>query len=152
MGYCYGLTSSGRYALACDACGAVGGVRKRTCPHKVHYAEGGSLPYCYPSALCASCYKTRKATLHVGCPEGAAKRTAEEIAKREKFAAGDKEVRSAFGDWHKAVPSGMVAVVFSGLDRSNEEWRLIPSEEYEPGVKRFLSEYPSAVPVEFSPY
>ena len=35
MGYCYGRNAHGNMALACDNCGTVGGVRKRTCPHKV---------------------------------------------------------------------------------------------------------------------
>lgn len=155
MGYCYGRTHSGRSALACDSCGHVGGVRKRTCPARVEYAEGCSLPYCMPAALCAACYKLRKPTLHVGCHEQAALRTASERARRARLEAGDKEVRSAWGDWHKAVPSGYVGVAFAGLSKDPhllggavEVWALIPQLDYAPGEKRFLSDYANHQPWE----
>jgi len=141
MGYSYDL----RGRLACDSCGACGQTRKRTCPHKVHYASGGALPYCYPSALCPGCYAKHKATLHTGCKDGAAKRTAEEAAKHARLAAGELEVTSAYGSWHPTVPEGYTGVIFRGVDRA-EVYRLIAREQYDPGVRRYLSEYPDAHP------
>ena len=44
MGYSYGRSSSGRYALCCDHCGKVGAC-KRPCPHG----------YCLAVALCKEC-------------------------------------------------------------------------------------------------
>jgi len=141
MGYSYDM--SGR--LACDACGSTGKTRKRTCPHKVHYAGGGSLPYCYPSALCADCYATRKATLHAGCAERAAARTADEAAKHARLVAGELEVASAFGTWHATVPEGWVGVIFRGT-AANEAYRLIAADHYDPTSRRYMSEYPDARP------
>ena len=153
MGFSYGRTASGRSTLSCDSCGTVGGVRKRTCPHKVHYAGGGSLPYCYPAALCSACYATAKPTLHAGHAELAAARTAAESAKHARLVAGDKEVSTAFGSWHAKVPTGFVGVGFAGpatergmLNGSISEWRLVPAEVYDPSVRRYLSDYHGALP------
>lgn len=136
MGYSY----SDRGRLACDACGAAdGNTRKRTCPHRIQYAEGGSLPYCSAPALCAACYAKRKGTLHDGCKAGAAKRNQDEIARGARFAAGELEVRTAYGDWHAAVPDGFVGVTFKA--RGAEAHRLIPKAVYDPGRKSWLSDY-----------
>lgn len=78
MGYCYSM--DGR--LACDGCGAVGETRKRTCPHRVTYADGTSLPYCPAPALCPRCWEREgKSAVHAGCKERAAARTAQEAGK-----------------------------------------------------------------------
>ena len=135
MGYCY---SGGK--LVCDSCGATGSVRKRTCRYRVTYAEGGSLPYCSPSALCAVCYTTHKPTLHANCKAGAVRRTAEETERRQKLDAGELEVRTAWGDWHELVPAGYVGVRFIGMNGS-EVYRLILAGEYH--GRGYLSEYPN---------
>ena len=136
MGYSYDL----RGRLACDSCGSCGQTRKRTCPARVRYAGGGSLPYCQPAALCPACYQRHKATLHAGCREGAAKRTAEEAAKQARLAAGELEVAAAWGSWQPTVPEGYVGVCFRGLGGA-EVYRLIRKAEYDPSVRRYLSEY-----------
>ncbi len=137
MGYSY-CARTGR--LACDGCGHVGKVRKRTCPFKVTYPEGYSLPYCYPSALCVACYATHKATLHAGCAERAAARTAAENARGERLAAGASEIKAGYGSWHPSVPAGFVGVIFGTLGHAETYW-LIPETEYSPGTKRYLSDY-----------
>jgi hypothetical protein len=142
MGYCY--SHSGR--LCCDACGADGGVRKRTCPFKVILADGRTgLPYCYPSALCAKCYAIHKHTLHASCREGAAARTAAEAERARQVAAGAYEVKAAWGSWHALVPEGSTGVVFVNPTRG-EEYRLVPADRYAPGERRYLSDYPEASP------
>lgn len=146
MGYGYGRTASGRWALACDSCGKTGGVRKRTCPHKVltdslRSSRRHSIPYCYPSALCAGCYATHKATLHEGCAEGAARSTAQADAIEAGLDAGDLFVVSACGDWQKGVPLGMTAALFAG--RSGKREYLMPADLYDPSGKARLSQYPS---------
>jgi len=145
MGYSYDM----RGRLACDACGAAEGkTRKRTCPHRVHYATGGSLPYCYPSALCPTCYAKHKPTLHKDCAEGAARQTAKEQEKAIRFAAGEYERRTAWGSWHALVPDGMVGVCFVNLARA-EEYRLLPADTYADG--QWLSDYNNAQPWEVHP-
>ena len=145
MGYSYGQTASGRWALSCDGCGKVGGVRKRTCPHKVVYAEGYSLPYCPPPALCNACYTKHKATLHKDCAAGAATCNARETARAAALTSGALEVRTAWGDWHETVPKGFVGVRFVGTGGTTT-FRLVPAGEYEPGVRRYLHDYPNAQP------
>lgn len=141
MGYCY--THSG--ALVCDGCGAAGGVRKRTCPHRVTYPlDGYSLPYCYPSALCPACYKAHKATLHATCAEGAATSNAEHAATAARVRAGDALVKAAWGDWHAAVPAGLVGVCFR-TQGATPEYRLVPATSYQ-GGGGFLSDYADAQP------
>lgn len=146
MGYCH--DSHGR--LVCDACGSSTGVRKRTCPHRVYYAEGGSLPYCQPAALCAACYATHKATLHVACAEGAAKSNARERERKEKLANGEFEVKAAFGSWHETVPPGCVGVMFAN-PTLGERHMLVPEADYDlfrVVRPRYLSDYPRATPWE----
>lgn len=141
MGYSY-CARTGR--LACDSCGAAeGNTRKRTCPYRVQYAEGGSLPYCYPSALCKACYAKHKATLHADCEAGAAKRTAEEATKRARLAAGELEVRSAWGSWHPNVPVGFTGVYFENRLTNARAYFLVPADAYAAG---WLADYPGAIP------
>ena len=71
----YSFDSHGR--LCCDNCGNAGGVRKRTCPHRVLTdslrGPRAPLPYCYPPALCPQCWhKIGGAQLHADWREGAA--------------------------------------------------------------------------------
>jgi len=146
MGYSYDART-GR--LCCDACGdASGTTRKQTCPHRVHYAEGGSLPYCYPSALCKTCYATRKATLHDGCADGAARQTAQQQIRAAKLAAGEYERRTAWGSWHATVPAGLVGVRFVAQDGRQQYW-LVPEADYQrAGAGSWMSEYATRTPWE----
>ena len=138
MGYCYTLDGK----LCCDGCGTHGnGTRKRTCPHKVHYANGGSLPYCQPAALCSACYETHKPTLHAGCKAAAAQRTAEETARAARLAAGSYERKACWGSWHATVPDGMVGIVFEGTQ--GKAWRLVTKDAYDTQA-RWLEDYPHA--------
>jgi hypothetical protein len=139
MGYCYDM----RGRICCDACGDSGQTRKRTCPHKVSYPNGGSLPYCPAPALCSACYEKHKATLHQDCKEGAAKSTARYAAEAARVQSGDPQVKAAFGDWHEKVPKGFVGVLFEDKDR-REIYKLMPANHYLGGG--FLGDYTSAEP------
>lgn len=140
MGYCY-CARTGR--LACDACGAANGkTRKRTCPHRVHYAEGGSLPYCQPAALCPDCYAKHKPTLHDGCKDAAARETQRQQDRAAMLDAGQFERKTAWGDWHELVPSGHVGVRF--VNRAGQErYRLLTDEQYK-AVGDWLSDVPAS--------
>jgi len=149
MGYGYGRNG----ALACDRCGNTGGVRKRTCPHRVAYPQDGpnySLAYCKAPALCTSCYRAEGGIrLHDRCAEPARKATEENKAIAARIASGDPQVMSAWGDWHAAVPAGSTGVMFAPnrTDRWQEKtYRLVPEADYDPGTKKFLSDYPRASP------
>ncbi len=51
MGFSYGLNyKTGKYQLACDFCGNIGGVRKIKCPYG----------YCQPYAVCLECKKAKR--------------------------------------------------------------------------------------------
>jgi hypothetical protein len=143
MGYIH--DEQGR--LVCDNCGIAGGVSKRTCPHKVTNENGRVLSYCYPAALCSQCYRKLGGAkgVHGTCAEGAARRQAEYDAVRAKLATGELQVCSAYGDWHEAVPEGLVGVCFIGA--SNETYYvLVRKADYDPNVRRWLSQYPDAQP------
>ena len=142
MGYGYGRNpQTGKLVLACDHCGkAEGKTRKRTCPHRVRSAFGGSLPYCPAPALCPPCYAVKKDTLHEACAAPAKQRTEEEWLKEFRFIGGDLEVKAAFGDWCPTVPPGTTGVLFG--DGSKKEYRLVSSYDQ----RRWLSEYPEAQP------
>lgn len=143
MGYTYGRDpSTGREKLACDACGCIGGVRRRTCPHLVTDEYGKRLPYCPAPALCSHCYSARRATLHAECAEPARQSSAEYVVRRKRIAAGDSPVRAAFGD-AEGVPDGWTLVLFGlALELAEEHWRIVPSAEYKPDG--FLSDHPGA--------
>ena len=127
MGYCYERNrngSSGR--LCCDSCGDAGGVRKRTCPHKVHYGDGTALPYCPAPALCEACWeKHGKNKIHAECKDRAAASTAEEAARQRRHDAGDHEVKSRWGSWHEAVPKGLVGASFINNKTGERVWLLL---------------------------
>jgi hypothetical protein len=150
MGYGYSATG----ALCCDSCGKTGGVRKRTCTARVAYPQDGpdrSIPYCYPPALCGPCFTRRggNAGIHKDCAGYAAKSTAENQVIADRIAAGDLQVMSAYGSWHKDVPEGSTGVLFAPnrTDRWQEQtYRLVPKDDYDPGKKKFLSDYPNASP------
>lgn len=156
MGYSYGRTAKGGYGLACDNCGTVGGVRKRTCPARVltdslrsSNGKRHLISYCYPPAYCAACFAKAGGTKGVHgakCAEGAAKSTAEYDAVEAALDAGEKFVVSASGDWKDGVPKGHVEVSFWGRGASGEVRVIVPATEYDPGAKRRLSDYPEAVP------
>ena len=148
MGYSYQTTPSGQQALCCDNCPAAGreaGVRRRTCPWRVTYMDGSSLPYCSAPALCSACYRALgcRAGVHAHCKEGADASTARESAMRARIQAGDLPVRAAFGDWKTGVPAGWTLVVF-GVGQGagvppREEWRLCPPDTYR--SREYLSEH-----------
>ncbi len=151
MGYGFGRTASGRMALACDNCGAVGEVRKRTCPHKVHYHDGADLPSCMAPALCGPCWeKLGRQKMHDGCRAGAAIANERERERTRRLTAGDMEVMTAWGDWHPAVPAGMVGVWVGGLgarrNGGHTEYRLVRKADYDHRTKHYLSDYPVATP------
>jgi hypothetical protein len=111
-------------ALSCDACGHVGGVRKRRCP----------VGYCPAPALCGACNaKFRQdgswARAHAECPRLHAEYVAEEA---EKAAHPEQWARSAFGDWHPDTPKGMVRVItHAGTEV------IVPKDAYDPSVPGF---------------
>lgn len=124
MGSIYGRSASGRMALACDACGHVGGVRRRPCP----------VGYCPSFHGCAACYaKYRQdgtwAKAHAECPRQHAEYVAAEASKR---AEPELWPRSASGDWKPGVPKGMVEVV----TRAGTVV-LVAKDAYQPNVRGF---------------
>ena len=154
MGYSYGMDARGRFTrLACDSCGAADGTtRKRTCRFKVRYFEGGALPYCPAPALCPACFTKHGGSKGIhgdSCRDGAARSQAREDERGRRRAAGELEVKSAFGDWHETVPKGMTGVRFVGgaptphviNSGTTEAWKLMPAGAYEPGAKPWLSDY-----------
>lgn len=153
MGYCYDMSNR----LCCDRCGQSGGVRKRTCKYTVLgdsiRTPGGTrhrMNYCYPPALCASCYKAMGGLRGIhgdDCRDGAAKSTAEADAIEALLDAGELFVVSASGDWAEGVPAGMVLVTFSGRGWTPHVKRLVAKDSYQPGEKPKLSDYPEAVEV-----
>jgi len=82
MGFCYGLNyNTGRYQLACDFCGKIGGVRKIPCKYG----------YCQAYATCPECRKEKKHLLkgtdnedHCQCKEY----TEDSQQKRKEVIAG----------------------------------------------------------------
>ena len=132
MGYSYTFNGG----LCCDNCGNSGGVRKRTCPHKVLTssfrmvpAVRTKLPYCQPPALCSACYHELKPTLHADCADGAARIQAEYDRTEELLSSGAYLRTAAYGDWHKSVPTGRVGIAFR--NRSGEEsFYHVPADEY----------------------
>jgi hypothetical protein len=145
MGYCYGRNATGRMALACDRCGNVGGVRKRTCPHKVltdsSRGPRATLAYCTPSALCGGCFHEigGSRVLHRDCKDAAAASQAEYDANQARLDAGELTVLAAWGDWHETVPAGMAGVLFGGRD--GQRAVLVPAADYQPGTRPWLSDY-----------
>lgn len=138
MGYSYGRTSSGRYALACDNCGTTDRVRKRKCPYTVltdsirsTNGQRHRLPYCPAPALCGSCLKqlggSRK--LHEHCAAPAAASQVEYDAAEAIWLSGEPVVVSAIrtGDntWTK------VTFHQRRTDGASEELtRYIPADDY----------------------
>ena len=142
MGYGYGHTSSGRYALACDRCGTVGGVRKRPCPHKVltDSARGPRtwLRYCPAPALCGECYRELGGLRGVHperCTKGAAASQAEYDARQARLDAGESMVVAAW--------NGPSADVVKVRCHDGAEY-LIPIREYQQGRGGFVTDYPNA--------
>lgn len=121
MGYSYDARTG---KLCCDSCGNIGGVRKRTCPHKVD-----GMPYCSPSALCSACYAKYRDTLHDGCAEAAARSQARADEENAALACGSHLWRTSWGDWHDAVPAGLVGVRF--VSETEEVFALISEATYD---------------------
>lgn len=149
MGYCFGQNERGNWVLACDGCGRVGGVRKRTCPHKV---LGDSLRtpngtryemrYCSPPAYCGACYKARGGLRGVhgdSCRDGAAQSQAEYDAVEADLDKGELFVVSA-----STVAPGLVEVTFWGRGCKPEVKRQMPASEYDFRAKPRLSDYAAA--------
>lgn len=150
MGYGYGVSASGRYALACDNCGTVGGVRKRTCPHKVlgdtlRCAVRVAVPYCKAPAVCSECFAKLGKTkgLHARCAEPAAASQAEHDAIEAALDAGEAFVIAAWGDWADEVPAGHTKVLFKG--RNGEIERIMPHNLYNPAKVKALSAYDALI-------
>lgn len=155
MGYSYGRTYSGRYALACDNCGTVGGVRKRKCPHTVLTdsirsvnGQRHRLPYCPAPAVCSPCLKelggSRK--IHENCAEPAAKSQAEYDAAEALWLTGEPVVVSAIRTddetWTKVT-------FYQRLpDNTRRELvRYIPAIDYAArGRRGWLRDFPLALP------
>jgi len=134
MGYCY--TKGG--GLVCDSCDSDANVKKRHCPHTVD-----GLPYCPAPALCNACWeKYGKNKIHAGCKEPAAARQQEMDDERAAIDGGALIVTTAWGDWDSCVPSGFVGVLFRG--KGIDAFRLIRKTDYDPGRKKYLSDYPDA--------
>lgn len=136
MGYSYGQAASGRWVLACDNCGDVGGVSKRRCTFSVVSASTDSptrqrLDYCPPPALCGPCLKKLGGirALHAGCEEGALEFQAEADATQALLDSGLPLRRAAWGDWQHSVPKGMVGVLFRGT--AGEVAYLMPAAAYD---------------------
>ena len=143
-----GQNASGRWILACDKCGTVGGVRKRTCRYRVSDEGGQTLPWCPAPALCSACFRVLGGTAGIHgevCRNGAALAQADYDRKAARLAAGDKLVRVGYGSWHADVPDGSVLVGFSGTDRVME-YRLMAKDVYKNGG--FLSDYPDSIPAD----
>lgn len=156
MGYSYGFNpSTGRQMLSCDACGTIGGVRKRTCTAICITENGGRLPYCPAPAYCSPCFKARggsKVIHGAQCHEGAAAYTAECAAKAERIAGGDLPVNAAWGSWAEWVPEGKTGVLFGARTRDAQQvYALVDADEYKPGRKGYLSDYPNHVVLEGNP-
>jgi hypothetical protein len=145
MGYSFGRNDSGRWVLACDKCGSIGGTRKRKCRYMVADEGGRSLPWCPAPALCGPCFKVLGGTAGIHgdvCRNGAALAQAEYDQKAARLVAGDKAVRVGYGDWHAKVPTGWVLAGFKGSD-DVMEYRLMPKDVYKGGG--FLSDYPDSI-------
>jgi hypothetical protein len=143
-------------SLCCDNCGQTGGVRKRTCPHKVlgdslfSVVPGlrGELPYCSPAALCSRCYHAHKATLHAGCKEGAARQQAKADQIEEMLESGAYLRTAAWGEWHEKVPAGRVGVAFKNREGAKVYYHVAAHEYGAIGEPRRPMDYPSAMPME----
>ena len=146
MGYSYGMGASGRTGLSCDGCGTVGGVRKRTCPHKVTTSSATghrhALPWCPAPAYCSRCFAERGGSkgIHVACAEAVIREQAREDAEQARYNAGERKVTAAFGDWADWVPDGMVGVHFSDGARA-----LIPAADYQANRGGWELDYPTVL-------
>jgi hypothetical protein len=153
MGYSYRYNERGSLVLACDNCGQAGGVRKRRCPHKVLASsercvdgQRHEIDYCPAPALCDDCYRTLRPTLHANCAEGARASQGEYDERQRRLEAGELYVLAAWGDWHDEVPSGMVGVLFGGSRWGVAERKmLVREDDYAPGKRPWLSDYPTAI-------
>lgn len=148
MGYSY--TLGPRPRLCCDACPEDTGVRKRTCPHKVHYAHGGGAPTCSAPALCDACWKRmgKGAGIHAECKANAAAANSREAARGEKLRAGELEVRACWGNV-KEIPTGDLLVLFGNPLTNTYTYRIVAESEYKPNG--YLSDYTTARETEISP-
>ena len=151
MGYSYGRNAANRMALVCDGCGKVGGVRKRACKYTVltdnlRSTTRQRIRYCYPPALCATCYAQRGGLNGVHgeeCRNGAAESQADYDATQARLNAGELHVISASGDWAEGVPAGHVRVTFAGAFGRNRVQVIMPESEYDSSGKPWLSQYPA---------
>jgi len=91
---------TGRWVLDCGQCGAIGGVRKRSCPSN----------YCPPVQMCATCYKDARmsgkwAEWHGNCATSSAEYHAREAIKN---AEPERWARAAWGMWHTGTTDVLV--------------------------------------------
>ena len=157
MGYCYGFNhTTGRHQLACDACGTIGGVRKRTCPRTVlgdslrnadRDGTRHTLPWCQAPALCDTCWQTKGRTkgIHGNCTEGAATSQAKADAVEADLDAGHHFVVSA--TTAPDVPDGYTKVTFRGRDAQITAFVT----DYDPHTRPRLADYPTATVIERDP-
>ena len=78
--------------------------------------------YCPSPALCDACFEKegKNKGVHGACKSKAAARQKIEDAEQVRLDRGEHRVNGRYGDWHEAVPAGMIGVCFSakgGLDR-----------------------------------
>lgn len=132
MGYSYGINpATGRECLSCDGCGKVGGVSKRRCTQIVTTENGVQLPYCYPPALCADCFREEGGRkMHDVCKPFAEASNARYADMRAKLEAGDSQRAAAWGDWKENVDEGMVGFVACNVD-GKQSWHQVTKATYE---------------------
>jgi len=116
--------------ICCDGCGGTDKVRNRTCPYRVHYSRGGSLPYCSAPHLCSVCWNKHKGLVHATCKAGAARSQERENKRGALEAAGEFLLAAGWGSWHSTVPAGLVGVCFRNL-AGEEVWKLVPEADYD---------------------
>ena len=131
MGYCYTKNRE----LVCDACNSAGGVKKRRCPHKVFHTDHRTghrvgLNYCPAPALCDACFEKygKNKGVHGGCKAKAAASQQRQDAEDARLDAGDHRVNGRSGDWHDAVPKGMVGACYRGKAEGDVQYVLVDKQ------------------------
>ena len=106
MGCSYGQNEWGRWVLACDGCGSIGGVRKVKCPYN----------YCPATALCKTCREAQpslaeRRKIHAVCETRMADIAIEAARERAILAAGGCVLRAA-----KQTAEDCCHVLFEGAE------------------------------------
>lgn len=148
MGHSYAHNAHGNLVLVCDACGGIGGVRARQCPHRVliaaRFTERQRLPLCSPPALCPECFHEKGGTrgLHGDCASSAADMQVTEDAAQVRLDAGEWHLMSAT----ESDRPGVLVVSFCapGGIANGFVQLLVPESDYDGGTKLWRSDYPNA--------